>query len=165
MAGIGRRDATPRVAAQAQGFGQVAGAPVERHGPALQAGQALEVPAGPGQEEVAATVAPDFDAGGRVAACPAGVEAGGVGDDQAVFLEADGLRLWLIQQVGQPHACDVQAGAAQPAAAEDGIVFEGFGFGRQRQHPHRRAEPAQPVRGGWEGGRRWRLGRFLWHVA
>lgn len=358
MASIGRRDAAPRVAAQAQGFAQVAGAPVERHGPAPQAGQALEVPAGPGQEGVAAAVAPDFDAGGRMAACAAGVEAGGVGDHQGVFLDGEGPRLGVahtaqrgardaqraacahaveragvdglaaqpgepaavdavraghvderplfrahvvqeqpgfhggmegvgmqlqlrvrrrrarvrqdglqvvhgmaaerpgiaeqpqplfalqqlargrhvferagvqrhaagdgvallhfahlaggagqfpfdggqggrgqeigledeavavevaavlfVQQVGQaftatvgqplrqPHAGDVQAGAVQPAAAEDGIVFEGFGFGRQRQHPHRRAEPAQPVRGGWEGGRRWRLGRFLWHVA
>lgn len=96
-------------------------------------------------------------------------------DDESVTVEVQAVL--LAQQVSEPsapeirHAVsqadarDVQAGPVQPGAADDGIVFEGFGFGRQRQHPHRRPQPAQPGRGKREDGRRRCLGRFLWHVA
>lgn len=359
MACLVGSDAAPRVAAQAQGFADVPGAPIKRNGPALQPGQALDVPAGPGQEGVAAAVAPDFNSGTGVAALAARMKARRVGNDQSIFLDGEGSRLGIahavegrpgnpqgtpraqtVQRAGfhglapqpgkpaavdpvraghidegaivrphvgqeqpgldrgmervgmqldlrvgrrslvharqdglqivhgmapertgiaeqpepgralqqmpcrghvlerpgvqrhaagdgvalrhlahlalgagqffldrgqdfrgqkvrledesvavevaaillaqqmpepfapevrhavrQPDARDVQAGPVQRGAAEDGIVFEGFGFGRQRQQPHRRAQPTQRVRGARKDGRRWRLGRFLWHVA
>ena len=87
----------PALAPETEAFQEVDGLPVQERLAQPERVDRPRVEPGPRQERVAPAKGPDLDAGRRLRARPAGVEAEGVGDDQRVGRRRD------MQRLGQPE--------------------------------------------------------------